>query len=181
MDIRIAPDSHRAWAGFPYWLTRFLPLWVVFSFLGIVEGALRPVEALAGLLVLITAPALMAGAVTALWWRLRPGRISYVVRGGSLMVCRGRRVLRRFPCTEITQLDLVGALTWRKLLLRNWLTWGVDGWPRLSIDLTDWPTSRLLVGPQNQAGILLWGESRARRAEADLRRAVTLSGATLSD
>lgn len=176
-DVRVAPDRHYAWAGAVFWSTRFLPVWIVLAALATASGEMDPQSAFLGLLVLIVPCAFLMCGVTSLWWLLGPGRISYVVSDGTLMVCRGRRVLRRFPCAEITRLDLDGAMTWKRLLLRS----RIPEWPTLTIDRADWPTTRLLVGPQSQRRILLWGEDRARRAEADLRRAVTSCGAILVD
>ncbi len=174
-DLRIAPDTHRAWVGIVFWATRFVPVWLVLATVAAASGEMQPVEAFAGLLLLVVPVAGVVSWVTSLWWLLGAGRVSYVVRDGTLTVRRGRRVLRHFPCAEITRLELNGAMTWKGLLLRS----RIPDWPTLTIDRTDWPTTRQVVGPQRQRAILLWGEGRARRAEADLRRAVTLSGATL--
>ncbi|WP_157537581.1 hypothetical protein [Nocardioides sp. Root190] len=176
-DLRIGPDSQFAWAGAVFWSTRFFPVWIVLATIATATGELDPLTAYLGLLVLILPCAFLMCGVTSLWWLLGPGRISYVVSDGTLMVCRGQRVLRRFSCAEITRLDLDGTMTWKRLLLRR----RIPDWPTLSVDRTNWPTTRLLVGPQTQRRILLWGEDRVRRAEADLRRAVTSCGANLID
>ena len=177
-DLRVEPDTHQAWVGFVVWWTRCLPVWLVLATVAAASGEFHPLEAFGVLLLLMASIAVLMGTLATLSWGLGPGRISYVVHDGNLMVCRGRKVLKTFPCAGITHLELDDAMTWKALLLRNWQT---APWPSLVIDRNDWPTTRLLVGPKRQRRILLWGNERARRAEADLRRAVTLSGATLTD
>ncbi|MBU2694157.1 hypothetical protein [Pimelobacter sp. 30-1] len=173
----IAPDPRQAWVGLVFWWTRFFVVGVGLSVTAVVASDLHPVEIIAGLLVLVLPPTVVVGMGTVLLWRLGPGRVSYVVDDGRLVVLRGRKVLRRYRCADITQLEVDGAMTWKVLLLRRWTT---APWPRLVIDSAAVPADRLLVGPRAERAILLWGESRARSAEGDLRTAVVRHGATLS-
>jgi hypothetical protein len=180
-EIRIEPDAGRAWlAPYVFWLLRTLPVFIVLVIVAVGSGDFPLVEALVGIGFFALVPTLGLGTVTALWWRLRAGRVAYVVRDGELLIYHGRRVLRRFRCAEITRLDLTGALTWRELVVRNWLTYEIEGWPTLSVHLPPEPGFRLFEKSTDQPRILLWGDERSRDAERELRAAVVANGAVLT-
>ncbi len=138
-------------------------------------------EALLAVLTYVVVLTLAIGTPMALWWRLRPGRVAYEVSDGELRVLRGAKVVQRHPCIDITTVTLNGALNWHVLIARNWFSYGIDEWPELLIDRKNWPEPRLLVGARSQPAILLWGKERCKRAERDLREAVTFHGAVLSN
>jgi hypothetical protein len=180
-EVRIEPDAGRAWlAAYVFWLLRTLPVFIVLVIAAVGSGDLPLAEALVGIGFLALVPALGLGTVTALWWRLRAGRVVYVVRDGELLIYRGRRVLRRFRCAEINRLDLTGALTWKELVARNWFTYEIEGWPTLSVDLPPEPGFRLFEKSTDQPRALLWGQERARKAERELRAAIAGNGAVLT-
>jgi hypothetical protein len=180
-EVRIEPDPGRAWlASYVFWLVKSLPLFIIIMIAAVGSGDLPLVEALGGFGILLVVPALGLGTVMALWWRFVDGRVVYVVRDGELLIYRGRRVLRRFRCAEITRLDLTGALTWRELVVRNWFTYEIEGFPRLSVHLPPEPGFRLFEKSTDQPRILLWGDERSRDAERELRAAVVANGAVLT-
>jgi hypothetical protein len=179
-EVRIEPDAGRSWLAYVFWLLRALPTFIVIVIAAVGSWGLPLVEALVGVGLLVLATVLGFGTVTALWWWLVNGRVVYVVRDGELLICRGRRVLRRFPCAEITRLELAGALTWKELVVRNWFTYEIEGWPRLSVHLPPEPGFRLFEKSPDQPRILLWGDERARKAERELRAAIAGNGAVLT-
>lgn len=181
METRVESDAGWVWVAYAFWFVRFAAVGGLLALVGTSTGDLRPTDALIGGLLVSVVATLVVGTMTALWWRVGPGRVAYMVRGGELVIFRGRRVVRRYPCKDITDIRISGALTWSELLLRNWFGHRIENWPTLSIDLTAWPTGSYLVGPRDQAGILLWGTGRARQAEEDLRRAAVLNGAALAE
>ncbi len=145
------------------------------------DNASSAEEALLGVLAFVVVVTLAVGAPVALWWWLRPGRVSYEVSDGELRVLRGAKIVQRHPCPDITSVRLHGALNWHALIARNWFTYGIDGWPQLLVNRKNWPSPRLLVGARSQPATLLWGEGRCIQAERDLREAVTFHGAVLRD
>lgn len=180
MEFRVEPDAGRAWLAYVFWLVRTLPVGIILGAAAVGSGGLPLGEALFGTLLLVLVTVLGLGTPTALWWRLRAGRVVYEVREGQLLICRGGAVLRRFRCAELTGLTVFGALTWKELLLRNWFNYEIEGWPRLVVDLGAGPSTRLtVVDSRDQPRILLWGHERARRAERDLRANVAANGAAL--
>jgi hypothetical protein len=180
-EVRIEPDAGRAWLAYVFWLVKSLPLFIVVVIAAVGSGDLPLDGALVGFgLLVVLGPVLSLGTPMALWWRLRAGRVVYVVRDGELLISRGRRVLRRFRCAEITRLELAGALTWTELVVRNWLIYEIEGFPRLSVELPPEPGFRLFEKSPEQPRILLWGDERARTAERELRAAVVAHGAVLT-
>lgn len=186
MDLRVEADRVRAWTALVFVGLRFLvvcgALLIGGALLGI-EDAPSIGDALLGTATFAVVLTLTTGTPMALWWWLRPGRVSYEVSDGELRILRGARIVQRHPCADITAVTLRGALNWRALLLRNWFGWNysIAGWPELLVDRKTWPKPRLLVGARSQPAILLWGEQRCIRAERDLREAVTSHGAVLSN
>lgn len=178
--MRVEPDSNRAWTAIVFVGLRFLVVYTVIMS-GLLFSDDVPVgETVLGILVFLVVLTLAVGVPMALWWWLRPGRVSYEVADGELRVLRGAKVVRRHPCADITYLTLHGALNWHALVARNWFTYRIEGWPELLVDRKNWPKPRILIGARSQPAILLWGEERCRQAERDLREAVTLQGAILS-
>lgn len=180
MEVRVEPDAGRAWLAYVFWLVRTLPVGIILGVAAVGSGGLSWGVALVGTLFLVLVTVVGLGTLTALWWRLRAGRVVYEVREGQLLIGRGESVLRRFRCAEVTGLAVFGALTWKELLLRNWFNYEIEGWPRLVVDVDAGTSTRLTVASSgDQPGILLWGDERARRAARDLRAAVAANGATL--
>jgi hypothetical protein len=181
LNVQIHADRRRAWTAPAFTGSRILVVCSVLVVALVVSGDVALAEAVLGMASLGVFLTLASGVLLASWWWIRPGRVSYVVAEGQLRVCRGRRVVRRHPCADITSLSLTGDLGWRDLTVRNWFTYGIGGWPELRVDRHHWPTPRMLIGPRTQPAILLWGQDRCAKAEEALRQAVTAHGAVLSD
>lgn len=179
--MRVKPDTGYAAAAFVFVGLRFLVVDAVLAVAMAASGEFGVGEALLFWVSATLFFTLVAGPPVTLWWWLRPGRVSYVVDDGELRVIRGRKVVRRHPCADITELHLTGGLTWHELTLRNWFTASIGGWPRLSLDRRNWPRPRALVGPRRQPATLLWGEERCAHVEEELRRAVRAEAALLDE
>ena len=182
MHVRVEADSARAWTAMVFVGLRVLVVClVIMGGLAFSDAAFSIAETLLGVLAFVVVLTLAIGTPMALWWWLRPGRVSYEVSDGELRVLRGTKVLQRHPCTDITAVTLHGSLNWHSLIARNWFSYQIDGWPELLVSRKGWPSPRLLAGARPQPAILLWGEERCIRAERELREAITFHGAVLSN
>src|SRR5689334_16683850 len=119
MEVQVDPDARRCWVAFPFWLVRMLAVGTALGIAMVASGDFSVPAAMVAVLTITIVVGVPTGTAWAVGWALVPARTVYAVRGGELLVCRGRRVLRRFPCSEIVDLRLRGALTWRELLARN--------------------------------------------------------------
>jgi len=179
--VRVEADVSHAWAAMAFVGLRFFVLGAVLMTGMVLDGGGSTGDAALGLLLLCGALTLAVGFPLSLWWRLRPGRVSYEVADGELCIYRGSKIVQRHPCADITGLTLHGSLTWHALTFRNWFGYRIEEWPELLVDREYWPKPRLLVGARAQPAILLWGERRCQQAQRDLREAVMRHGATLTD
>jgi len=61
----------------------------------VLDGGGSTGDAALGLLLLCGALTLAVGFPLSLWWRLRPGRVSYEVADGELCIYRGSKIVQR--------------------------------------------------------------------------------------
>ncbi len=66
---------------------------------------------------------LIPGTVHAIWWALRPGRVTYAVESDGDFVClHGQRVVRQWPCAHVVKVALMDPMEWPGTVFSGWFS-----------------------------------------------------------